>query len=141
MPQEQKPSNWLPRNELWACVGLAVVSVIIRLPFFKTFSLVSFDGTYYLNQARTLFTAAPPSGNFPVGYPFFVAIVDVVTRNTVLAGQLVSLAAGETKDFVIDVTVATTASAVQQLADEVHNLQADQPAEVHADPIPDWCAA
>jgi hypothetical protein len=70
------------------------VSVIIRLPFFKTFSLVSFDGTYYLNQARTLFTAAPPSGNFPVGYPFFVAIVDVVTRNTVLAGQLVSLAAG-----------------------------------------------
>ena len=56
-------------------------------------------------------------------------------------GRIVSLAAGETRDFVIDVTVATTASAIQQLTDEVHNLQADQPTEIHASPIPAWCAA
>ena len=56
-------------------------------------------------------------------------------------GRIVSLAAGEARDFVIDVTVATTANAVQQLADEVHNLQADQPTETHASPLPDWCAS
>ena len=56
-------------------------------------------------------------------------------------GRIMSLAPGETRDFVIDVTIATTASGVQQLADEVQGLQADQPAEIHTSPIPDWCAA
>ena len=71
---------------------LAVVSVISRIPFLKTFELVAFDGTYYLNQARTLFSGEM-AGAFPIGYPLAVAFFQLFLRDYELAGAAVSFCA------------------------------------------------
>ena len=72
---------------------LASVCVISRLPFLRTFELVAYDGTYYLNQARTLFSGHM-AGSFPLGYPFVVKIFQIVLRDYQTSGMAVSFVAG-----------------------------------------------
>jgi Tol biopolymer transport system component len=71
---------------------LAVLSVLSRLPFLRTFELVAYDGTYYLNQAKTLFSGHM-AGAFPIGYPLVVRLFQIVLRDYQLAGQAVSFVA------------------------------------------------
>lgn len=72
---------------------LAIVTVISRIPFLRTFELVAYDGTYYLNQAKTLFSGHM-AGTFPIGYPIVVKLFQLVLRNYQVAGMAVSLLAG-----------------------------------------------
>jgi hypothetical protein len=73
-------------------LALTVLAVLVRLPFLRTFQVVAYDGTFYLNQAKTLFDAHM-AGSFPVGYPAFVKLFQLVLRDYQLAGTVVSLAA------------------------------------------------
>jgi len=72
---------------------LVAVCVASRVPFLGTFELVAYDGTYYLNQARTLF-GSHMAGSFPIGYPFVVKLFQFVLRDYAVAGMAVSFAAG-----------------------------------------------
>lgn len=72
---------------------LVLTTLLLRLPFVSRFDFVSFDGTYYINQARALLHASLSGGAFPIGYPFLIAPLYAVLRNGVLAGVLVSLLA------------------------------------------------
>ena len=71
---------------------LAVVSILSRLPFLGTFELVAYDGTYYLNQAKTIFSGHM-AGAFPVGYPLVVKFFQIVLRDYQTAGMAVSFVA------------------------------------------------
>jgi TolB protein len=71
-------------------IGLCIVS---RIPFLKTFELVAYDGTAYLNQAKSLFSGHMTGGAFPIGYPLSVAILLVIIRDLQIAGQVVSFLA------------------------------------------------
>ena len=71
---------------------LAVICLLSRLPFLKTFALVAYDGTYYLNQAKTMFSGHM-TGSFPIGYPLAVRLFQFVLRDYQLAGMVVSFAA------------------------------------------------
>jgi TolB protein len=73
-------------------VILVVLAVLSRIPFLKTFELVAYDGTYYLNQARTIFSGHM-AGSFPIGYPLVVRIFQIVLRDYQLTGMVVSFAA------------------------------------------------
>lgn len=55
-------------------------------------------------------------------------------------GRVIELAPQATTDFVIDLTVADSAPAVQDLVDEVTQLQDGRAAEIHDEPLADWCA-
>jgi TolB protein len=79
---------------------LAAVCVVSRLPFLGTFELVSYDGTYYLNQARTLFSGHM-AGSFPIGYPLVVRIIQIVVRDYQVAGMFVSFLAGVGTSIVV----------------------------------------
>ncbi len=85
----------VPRRDWQVVATLAVLSVVVRLPgiFARAFDLVSFDGTYYINQARVLWSSVPMPGAFPVGYPFFISLVLPVVGDGVRAAQVVSLLA------------------------------------------------
>ena len=72
---------------------LIALSVLSRLPFLRTFELVAYDGTYYLNQAKTIFSGHM-AGAFPIGYPLVVRLFQLVLRDYQLAGQAVSFVAG-----------------------------------------------
>ena len=56
-------------------------------------------------------------------------------------GRVVELAPQATTDFVIDFSVADSASAVRNLMDEVTQIQNGHPTEIHNQPLADWCAA
>jgi hypothetical protein len=75
-------------------IVLIAACVAYWLPFFKNLDLVSFDGTSYLRQARDFFTGDTPGGAFPIGYPFFVALLHPVLGDLVRAGQIVSMLSG-----------------------------------------------
>ena len=75
------------------CLALIVIGVLIRLPFLGTFTVVAYDGTYYLNQARTLL-GSHMAGSFPIGYPAAVRLFHLVLRDYQVAGMAVSLVAG-----------------------------------------------
>ena len=72
---------------------LILLYTLVRLPFLSTFELVTFDGTYYLGQARTMF-GGHMTGAFPIGYPLVVKLFALVTRNYQVAGMAVSFVAG-----------------------------------------------
>jgi hypothetical protein len=72
---------------------LAAITLAIRIPFAGYFDFVSFDGTFYLNQARALLHGSLSGGAFPVGYPLMVAPVLAVVRDPVRAGMIVSVLA------------------------------------------------
>lgn len=71
-------------------IGLSILS---RIPFAKTFELVAYDGTAYLNQAKSLFSGHMTGGAFPIGYPLAAAIFHLFVRNLQIAGQAVSFLA------------------------------------------------
>jgi TolB protein len=94
MKKEQAQSSWINRvSDRHVYLGLLLVCVASRLPFLGTFELVAYDGTYYLNQARTLFNPVM-DGTFPIGYPLVVRIFQVVLRDYQVAGMVVSFLAG-----------------------------------------------
>jgi hypothetical protein len=68
--------------------------IITRVPFIRILDMVSFDGTFYLNQARVLFSGSTPPGAFPIGYPLLVACLLPVLHDTVRAAQVVSFLSG-----------------------------------------------
>ncbi len=74
-------------------VALAVLTVAVRLPLLVRADLVTYDGTYYINQAKALLHASLSGGAFPIGYPLLIAPLLAVVRDGVLAGALVSLVA------------------------------------------------
>lgn len=80
-------------KDLHLYLVLSVICLLSRVPFLKTIELVTYDGTYYLNQAKTLLSG-DMSGAFPIGYPLVVAVFRVFLRNYELAGQTVSFLAG-----------------------------------------------
>lgn len=74
-------------------VALAVLTLAVRLPLLVRADFVSYDGTYYINQAKSLLAGSLGGGSFPIGYPLLIAPVLAVVRDGVLAGALVSLLA------------------------------------------------
>ncbi|HET6463118.1 MAG TPA: glycosyltransferase family 39 protein, partial [Candidatus Krumholzibacteria bacterium] len=72
---------------------LVLLTLLLRLPFVSRFDFVSFDGTYYINQAKALLHGSLSGGAFPIGYPILIAPLLAVLRNGVLAGALVSFLA------------------------------------------------
>ncbi len=47
-------------------LALLALSVLVRLPFLGTFDLVDYDGTYYINLARSLLRGDAVAGPFPI---------------------------------------------------------------------------
>jgi hypothetical protein len=76
------------------CLLLVLTGILVRIPFLKTFDLVSYDGTYYINHARSFFDNAFSASGFPVGYPACIALLLPLVRDGVRAAQAVSLLAG-----------------------------------------------
>ncbi len=74
-------------------VALAVLALVVRLPLFARADFVTYDGTYYVNQAKALLEGSLGGGSFPIGYPIVIAPVLALARDGVLAGALVSLLA------------------------------------------------
>jgi 4-amino-4-deoxy-L-arabinose transferase-like glycosyltransferase len=74
-------------------IALVVGALAARLPFIAYFDFVSFDGTFYLNQARELQRGSIAGGAFPLGYPLAVAPVLAILHDAVTAGMVVSVLA------------------------------------------------
>lgn len=73
-------------------LALLALSVLVRLPYLSAFDLVDYDGTYYINLARSLLRGDAVSGPFPIGYP--LAMLPLVPlMDDVRAAQIVSFAA------------------------------------------------
>ena len=87
-------SRGLVLKDVHAIALLVAVTLLSRLPFLGTFYLVSYDGTYYLSEAKALFAGEVLPGAFPIGYPFVVGLVQLVARDLELSGRIVSLLAG-----------------------------------------------
>lgn len=73
---------------------IIALSVLVRIPFLKSFDLVEYDGTYYINIAKSLLAGSARSSVFPVGYPAFISLFIPLVRDGVRAAQLVSFLAG-----------------------------------------------
>jgi hypothetical protein len=73
---------------------LVAVSILARIPFLKTFDLVTYDGTYYVNHAMTILGVIDRPSAFPFGYPIFIALFIRIIHDGVRAAQTVSLLAG-----------------------------------------------
>jgi 4-amino-4-deoxy-L-arabinose transferase-like glycosyltransferase len=82
-----------PSRETVLLALLVLATLLLRLPFVSRFDFVSFDGTYYINQAKGLLYASLSGGAFPIGYPALIAPVLAVVHNGVLAAAIVSLLA------------------------------------------------
>lgn len=101
MKRTQKAGRrWATRDLVTYAVMIGAY-VVTRLPFYRRFDLVSFDGTFYLNQAKAFFSGLPPTSSFPIGYPFFVALLIPFVGDAVRAGRFVSFAAGLGSVFVL----------------------------------------
>jgi hypothetical protein len=68
---------------------LVAASVMLRIPFLDAYDLVEYDGTYYINIARSLLDGVPSPSPFPVGYPLLIAPL-IPIMDDVRAAQLVS---------------------------------------------------
>jgi hypothetical protein len=73
---------------------LIVLGLLVRLPFVGSFDMVTFDGTYYINTARSLMRGSLGGVSFPVGYPFFIGLFVPFMRDGVMAARAVSFVAG-----------------------------------------------
>jgi hypothetical protein len=89
-----KPALALKLNNYQLFLVLALVNIVTRLPLAGPFNMVTFDGTYYINQARFLLRGAFGGGSFPVGYPAFIAALIPIVRDDVVAAQIISFLAG-----------------------------------------------
>lgn len=98
MGHTENKMEWVLARDWTAVALLTAVSVLVRLPILKYFNLVSFDGTFYVNQARALWSVvssgAPMPGQFPIGYPFFVSLLLPFFSDDVVAAQTVSFLGG-----------------------------------------------
>ncbi len=83
----------VPKRDWQIYALLAGVSVLLRLPFLSNFNLVSYDGTYYINQAKVLWSSLPQPGSFPIGYPLFITLFLPLVGDGVHAAQIVSFLA------------------------------------------------
>ena len=102
--------------------GAAIRFNIQQLPYFSQWkNTVAYQDGYV--------TGIEPATNFPNPHSF--------ERQQ---GRVISLAPNESRDFVIDVEVATTSNSVQRLETEVQKLQVKQPCEILKQPDPDWSA-
>lgn len=72
---------------------LVLLSIAVRLPSWRTFDFVTFDGAFYINQAKALLHFSLGGGVFSIGYPLVIAPVLLIVRDGVLAARLVSLLA------------------------------------------------
>jgi hypothetical protein len=81
-------------QERWIYICLVLVYILVRVPFLRNFDLVSYDGTYYINQAKALFHPSQQVGSFPIGYPVFIALFMPLISEGVRAAQVVSALAG-----------------------------------------------
>lgn len=106
-----------------AWLSLLVLALAARVPFFHTFAMVTYDGTSYLWEAQALQVFHRLPGTFPIGYPAAAALFQLVLRDWVLAGRMVSLVAGVGSTLLLyrlardraGVAVAVTAAAVLTL--------------------------
>jgi TolB protein len=85
---------WAPRGRWLACALLVLAGAAVRLPLLGRFDLVSYDGTFYISQARALWSHGPPAGGFPLGYPLLISLFLPLAGEGVRAAQVVSLLAG-----------------------------------------------
>jgi 4-amino-4-deoxy-L-arabinose transferase-like glycosyltransferase len=92
--KKKKPRKPRTVRELYFYIALAAVAILVRVPFLGTFDLVTYDGTYYINHARSFFDGAYSRSGFPIGYPAAVALFLPFVRNGVRSAQAVSLLAG-----------------------------------------------
>lgn len=88
------PNESKSRFDIYAYGLLVAVSVLIRIPFLRAYDLVSYDGTYYVNQAKALLGNAEFANGFPIGYPLVAAAASLLIGDGVRAAQLVSFLAG-----------------------------------------------
>jgi hypothetical protein len=72
---------------------LILLTLAVRAPYWRTFDLVTFDGAFYVNQAKALLHGSLGGGVFSIGYPLAIAPVMLIVRDGVLAARLVSLLA------------------------------------------------
>jgi hypothetical protein len=77
-----------------AYAALIVGGLITRIPFFRLFGLVTYDGTYYINQAKSILEGPYLQTGFPIGYPLFIALFKIVTGDGVMAARMVSIITG-----------------------------------------------
>jgi hypothetical protein len=73
---------------------LVLVSILIRVPFLRTYDFVAYDGTYYINHAKTLLGMMSSPSGFPIGYPVLIALFVPLIHDGVRAAQTVSFLAG-----------------------------------------------
>lgn len=85
--------RFVPDREWQTYTLVVLISILVRVPLLETFDLVSFDGTYYINQAKTLWSSGLRAGSFPIGYPLFISLLLPVVGDGVRAAQLVSFLA------------------------------------------------
>ena len=75
-------------------LAIAAAWVAARVPYLGYTDLVSFDGTFYITQAREILSGNPGAGGaFPPGYPIAVALTHAFIGDGVRAAQVVSLLA------------------------------------------------
>ncbi len=87
--------RWTRFNkDIFVYAAIVALCALIRIPFLKSFDLVEYDGTYYINIAKSLLAGSMRSSVFPIGYPAFIALFIPLARDGVRAAQLVSLLAG-----------------------------------------------
>ncbi len=87
MPRPREPSDFLLR------ALLVLLTLAVRIPYWRTFDLVTFDGAFYVNQAKALLHGSLGGGAFSIGYPLVIAPLMLIVRDGVLAARLVSLLA------------------------------------------------
>jgi hypothetical protein len=73
---------------------LLAVSIVVRIPFLKTYDMPTYDGTHYVNEAMSILGMVHRPGGFPIGYPIFIALLMPVIHDGVRAAQGVSFLAG-----------------------------------------------
>ncbi len=75
-------------------LGLVAATILIRIPFLESFDLVTYDGTFYINIARSILAGSYRSSVFPIGYPALIAAFIPLIGDGVRAAQAVSVLAG-----------------------------------------------
>ncbi len=93
MKRNASQRNTRELKEVHVYLLLIGLSILSRIPFVKTYELVAYDGTAYLNQAKSLFSGHMTGGAFPIGYPLAAAVFHLFIRNLQVAGQAVSFLA------------------------------------------------
>ncbi|MFA4948273.1 MAG: glycosyltransferase family 39 protein [Candidatus Krumholzibacteriia bacterium] len=92
--KKKQARKTLQFSDRYTYLLLLVVSVLVRIPFLKTYDMVTYDGTYYINHAKTFLGIMNNPIRFPIGYPIFIALFMPLIRDGVRAAQTVSFLAG-----------------------------------------------